>query len=208
MCWSYDRIGDLGDKWSALPDAELEPWLRERIRLGEQLLAADPTRALSRYNVATGHLRLARFLGLRDRSEESAAAVAAGLPHIRAAVRAEPHRTMFVQVQIGMLSWETTTLLRMGRYDAVPTAVAEMVDVARAHARLLPGDVMAEGALVSALTQAAGTLSDIGRPEEIRAYATAALERLQVFRTVVSPLRHPELDANEAFLRELLSRSP
>ncbi len=113
---------------------------------------------------------------------------------------------MFVQILIGMLSWETTTLLRLDQRDAIPAVVTEMVDVARAHARLLPGDIMAEGSLISALTQAAGTLSDIGRPEDARAYAAEAIDRLRAFRAVVSPSRHPELDEDEAFLRELLSR--
>ncbi len=204
LCWSYDRIGDLGDKWGTMPDPELELWLQERIRRSEALLAIDPTRPLSRYNLATGYYRLARFLGIRERNEESAAAVAAGLPHIRAIVQAEPHRTVFVQMLIGMLSWETTTLLRRDRLDTVPAVVSEMVDIARAHARLLPGDIMAEEALINAITQAAGTMSDIGRRDEARAYATESLERLQAFRTTVSPSRLPELDENEAFLRALI----
>lgn len=208
LCWSYDRIGDVGEKWAVFPDAELEPWLRERIRRSEQLLAGDPTRALSQYNLATGHLRLARFLGMRDRNEEAAAAVAAGLPHIRTAVGAQPHRTMFVHVLIGMLSWETTTLLRLNRLDDVPPVVAEMVDVARAHARLLPGDIHAEGSLISALTQAAGTLSDIGRMEDARMFAAEGLGRLATFRAMVTPARHGELGENEAFLREQMSSGP
>jgi serine/threonine protein kinase len=208
LCWSYDRIGDMGDKWVATPDAELEPWLHTRIELSEALLAADPTRSLSRYNLATGHLRLARFLGTRDRNEEAAAAIAAGLPHIRAAVRAEPHRTMFVQILIGLLSWDTTVQLRLGRDGGSPASVAEMVDVARAHARLLQGDLMAEGTFVNALTQAAGTLADIGRMEEAQLYAAESLERIRVFRTMVPPSRLAELDEGEAWLQELLSQAP
>ena len=104
LCWSSDRIGELGDTWSVHPDAELEPWLWERVRLSESLLAADPTRQVSRYVLATPHLRLARFLGPRDHNGEFEAALAAGLPLSRAAVRAELHRTMFVQVLIGTLS--------------------------------------------------------------------------------------------------------
>lgn len=115
---------------------------------------------------------------------------------------------MRVQVLIGMLSREATMLPRLDRMDRVPAAAFDLVDVARAHARLLPVDIMAEGTLVSALTQAAGTMSDIRRPGEARAYAAEGLARLASFRAVVSPSRHPELDENEAFLRELLSREP
>jgi hypothetical protein len=99
-------------------------------------------------------------------------------------------------------------LLKMGRQGGLPPVVDEMVDVARAHARLLPADIMAEGILVSALTQAAATISDIRRPGESRAYAAEGLDRLTSFRAVVSPSRFRELDEDDAFLLELLSRAP
>lgn len=208
LCWSYDRIGDLGDKWRAMPDAELEAWLKRRVVLSENLLALDPERPHSRYNLATAHMRLARFLGMRERNEESAAAVAAGLPHIRAAVRAEPDRTLFVQILIGTLSWEVQTLLRLGRTEDVPAVVESMVDTAKAQVRLLPGDVDAEGIFVSALVQAARTLKEVGRTQDARAYADEALSRLPGLKAVVSPARLPELDAQEAELRGMFVDAP
>lgn len=208
LCWSYDRIGDLGDKWRAIPDAELETWLCARVAMSESLLALDSERPHSRFNLATGYQRLAHFYGMRERNEESAAAVAAGFPHILAAMRAEPDRTLFVQIMITMRSWEARTLSRLGRVDEVPAVVETLVDTARAHVRLLPGEVDAEGIYVSTLIQAVGTLMDVGQSEEARSYANEALARLPSLRAIVSPSRHPELDAEEALLRELMSPVP
>ena len=206
LCWSYDRIGDLGDRWQALPDTELEAWLNQRVVLSEALLALSPERAHSQYNLATGHLRLARFLGTRERHEESAAAVAAGLPHIRAAVRADPHRTMFVQVLIGMLSWDARALVTLDRHHEVPSAVEKVVLTARAHVRLQPGDVASEGIFLSVLTQAARTLAEIDRHEEARVYAQEALDRLPEIKAIVSPSRLQELESYDAILQELLGQ--
>jgi serine/threonine protein kinase len=208
LCWSYDRIGDLGDKWQALPDAELEAWLNQRVVLSESLLALNPERAHSRYNLATGHLRLARFLGVRARNEASAAAVAEGLPHIWAAVQAEPDRTMFVQILVSMLGWDVRTLVTLGRHGEVPAAVQKYVDTARAQVRLQPGDVASEGIFISVLGQAARTLLEIERHEEARLYAQEGLDRLPDLKAIVSPSRVSELDEEEAFLRELLHQVP
>jgi len=208
LCWSYDRIGDLGDKWQALPDAELEAWLNQRVMLSESLLALNPERAHSRYNLATGHLRLARFLGVRARNEASAAAVAEGLPHIWAAVQAEPDRTMFVQILVSMLGWEVRTLVTLGRRDEVLSAVNKYVDTARAQVRLQPGDVASEGIFISVLRQAALALAEIERVEQSRVYAQEALDRLAEFKAVVSPPRLPELDEEAAILQGLLRQEP
>lgn len=208
LCWSYDRIGDLGDKWQALPDTELEAWLNQRVVLSESLLALNPERAHSRYNLATGLLRLARFLGMRERHEESAASVAAGLPHIWAAVQAEPDRTMFVEILIGMLGWEVRSLVTLGRDGEVPAAVEKMVSTARAQVRLQPGDIAAEGIFISVLTQAARSLAEIERYEEARVYAKESLARLPKFREIISPSRLLEHEGHDAFLEDLLRQEP
>jgi serine/threonine protein kinase len=204
LCWSHDRIASLGYMWEAMPAAETEVMLRQRILLSESLLATDPGRPHSQYNLGMGYLRLARFLGSWERNEESAAAVAGGLPYIRAAVQAEPDRTLFVEVLIGMLGWEVRSLMTLGRYGEVAAAVEELVDTARAQARLQPGDIGAEGICISALVQAALTSAEIERFEESRVYAKEALDRLDDFRAIVSPSRLPELDEEAALLQGLL----
>lgn len=208
LCWSFDRIGSLGDKWEAMPDADIELWLQDRINLSTSLLAKDPDRTLSQYNLATGYLRLARFLALRQRNEESAAAVAAGLPHIWSAVHSEPDRTMFVQILVGMLSWNIRTLVIQGDFSKIQSAVESYTHVARRQAQMQPGDLASEGILISVLEDAARTMAVVGHQEESRMYAKEALARISSFKTIVSPQRMAELDEYEASLRSLVAGEP
>ena len=206
LCWSYDRIVGVGDKWKVTPDAELEAWLAKRVELSEELLSRDPDRTLSQYNLGTAHLRFAQYLGARERNIESAAAVAQGLPYAWAAVRAEPERTMYVQTLIGMLTWEANALMTRGEVEQVPAAIDRLVDTARSQARLSPGDLLAENLCISILVQAAETLEEIGRTDSAKGYAGEALERLRTFRNLISAGRMQEVDRAEERLVRLIER--
>lgn len=200
-CWSYDRVSGVADNWSLFTEDEVEAWLHRRIRAGEELLRDTPGRPLSLYNLAIGHLRHAKFLGLRARHEESERAVEIGLAYIRDAVRAEPHRAAFVQGHMDLLYWQVRTLLELERHDDAASAAALFVAVAREQARLLPHDVMTETSFFNALDQAAGACVRMGRRAEARAYAEEALGRLNVVRSVVQAASLPGYDHAEARLR-------
>ncbi len=206
LCWSYDRIIGVGEKWKVTPDAELEALLTKRVELSEKLLSRDPDRTLSQYNLGTAHLRFAQYLGARERNKESAAAVAEGVPYAWAAVRAEPDRAMYVQTLIGMLTWEVNALMTRGEIEQVPASIDRLVDTARAQARLSPGDLIAENLCISILVQAAETLEEIGRLNSAKAYATEAMERLRTFRNQASVGRMQEVDNQEEHLVKLIER--
>lgn len=206
LCWSYDRIGSLGDLWGVESDEALEAWKLTRVELSEELLGVDPDRSLSRYNLATGHLRLARFFGTRGRHEESARHVELGMPHIEAAVRSEPERTMYVQVLVGMCSWEVQTCLRLGRFDEIPELIDRHLRVARAQVRAMPGDLGSMKILLSAIFQAARTYSEIGHTETARALASECLEWAEVFRSGAPGSRLDDVELIETQAREILER--
>lgn len=65
LSWSYDRLG----KWfRPVPDAyaDQEAWGAERLELAYRLLALDPERTLSKYNLALAHHRLASVYERQD----------------------------------------------------------------------------------------------------------------------------------------------
>lgn len=204
LCWSYDRIGSVGDHRNVTPDHELEPWLNERILHCERLLALDPNRTLSHYNLASGYLRIARFHGARTRYEPCAAAMAKGLPHIQRVVQSEPNRTAYILDYCTLLYWQLTSLLELQQLDKVPAATSLLVDTARLHARWLPGDILAEENYINALTHAAHAYAKLGNISLSREHATSAIDRLTYFKTIVSPIRHDEVDRKMSDLQTLL----
>lgn len=204
LCWSYDRIGSLGDHRNVTPDHELEPWLNERIRHCERLLALDPNRTLSHYNLASGYLRIARFHATRTRYEPCAAAIAKALPHFQRVVQSEPNRTAYILDYCTLLYWHLTSLLELEQLDKVPAATSLLIDTARAHTRLLPGDILAEENYINALTHAAHAYAKLGNNSLSREYATSAIERLTYFKTIVSTIRHDEIDRKKSDLQALL----
>ena len=204
LTWSYDRIGDVAFRWAVMPPEELERWIRTRLQLCRDLLAADPDRSLSRYSLATGQLRLAHLLQEMSRHEEAAAAADKGLEHMRTIAAAEPDRTTLVHGLIALLTTRIRASIDLGRAEEAAGVLSTLIETARSHARLLPGDVLAQGIAIVALHEAALMASAIGRPADARLHATEALETLARLREIVSEARKPELQEREDRLRRFL----
>lgn len=206
MSWSYDRIGELGDRHGiAMPRGDLESWMNERIDLSLRLLSLAPERVLSHYSLGTGYLRLARYYGHRGQFNECHQAVLAGLPSLMFAVESDPNRTPFVQILLGLYSWEVNALLGMNRNDDVYAAAQRLVDAARSHANAQPGDLLAEQSLISALMVAANGMKQVGDSTGCRTFATDAIIRLELLETKVSSARWAELQLGLSSMRELLT---
>lgn len=206
LSWSYDRIADLGDLYGAtMPKGSVESWLLERIELSRRLVSLDPGRVLSRYSLGTGYMRLARHYGYRDRAEECYQAVVAGLGAVQSVLEAEPNRMPFVQILLGLYSWEVNALLWMDRHDEVPAAVQRMVDASRSQANAQPGDLLAEQSLVSALTLGANAMKQVGDHRRCRVFAEEAIARFEALRSLVSPARWTELQLGLEEMRVMLA---
>ncbi|TVQ79103.1 MAG: serine/threonine protein kinase [Phycisphaeraceae bacterium] len=194
LSWSYDRIGEVAQIHGiSTPNGDLRSWLMARNDLCYRLLSLDPDRALSRLTVGTGYLRLAKYYGSSGRAAECYQAVTKGIPHILAAVRSDPGRWFFIQILLGMYSWEVNSLLKLERHDEVAAAAHRFVSAARSQVYSQPGELIAEMSLASALFTAARALKTVGNLSESRLYGEEALVRLEALEHMVSPARWREL---------------
>lgn len=185
--WSYDRIGELGTRWGMItPRDELESFLRDRITMCERLLHRNPGRAHSRFTLGTGHLRLANFYLHQNKPGLAYDEVKSGLPHLSAAVQAQPDRWMFVQMLLMLYATNNAALAELQRHDELVQAIDLHVQTARAHARVMPGNTHAQQALASALYYAAKMLADIERTASAHSYAEQAIIQFNKLRPIVS----------------------
>ena len=99
LSWSYDRLGNW---FRPVPDeyAEQEAWGTERLVLAYRLLALDPERTLSKYNLAMAHNRLAAVYERQDpaRSMEH---IVATISTLETLLADDPGRAGYIHVLAG-----------------------------------------------------------------------------------------------------------
>lgn len=99
LCWSYDRLG----RWfRPSPDeyAEQKAWGEERLKLARRLLALDPDRSLSQYNLAMAHHRLASVYERQDPARSMEHVVAA-ISTLETLLADDPGRAGYIHVLAG-----------------------------------------------------------------------------------------------------------
>jgi len=101
LCWVYERLSSVSlseHQCEGLDRAALERVGRQidrRLKIATRMLELDPTRTLSRYNLASAQQQRARFVGL-ERPQEAMALLSPAIATLEALVAAEPTRLGFV----------------------------------------------------------------------------------------------------------------
>jgi len=154
LTWSYDRIGDRWSVEQTVDDTELERWLKKRIDLSQRLLELDENRMLSRFTLAMGHYRLARFARERDNVESLARSLDAGLPLIRSVVQEYPAGTATLRAYTHFLSEKIDLLVAKGDALTARETIIEAMNASRRQAQFSPGDAVSRGVYLATLRNA------------------------------------------------------